>query len=149
LRKDLLALVKWCTIYLKICNYGDDMPSGGYRPASGRPKIPDSELSRPRQKKPENKKVVEVIEIQDSDKYDSAENKKNSNRTPIEYALDVMNDVSVDEVRRDRMAIALLPFFHKKLGENGKRESKEEDAKKVTQGKFSPSPAPKLVVNNK
>jgi hypothetical protein len=33
-------------------------------------------------------------------------------RSPLQYLLDLMNDESADELRRDRAAQALLPFCH-------------------------------------
>lgn len=130
------------------------MASGGYRPQGGRPRKSDSELKTPRRKKKVvEDKVVTTPIIEADKKISEAENKDKANElkklTPLEYAHEIMNDPSVEEIRRDRMAIALLPFFHKKLGEGGKREQKQDEAKKVSSGKFSPSTPPKLVVNNK
>lgn len=71
------------------------------------------------------------------------------NKTPLEYALDVMNDPTQDELRRDRMAVAAMPFVHLKKGEGGKKEQSADSAEKAQKGKFSPTAPPKLVVNNK
>jgi len=35
---------------------------------------------------------------------------------PLDYMISVMNDLTVAPRRRDRMAIAALPFFHSKVG---------------------------------
>lgn len=140
------------------------MPKGGYKPNGGRPRmkpLPDPNApkrgrGRPRkdgvlippQVKAENaEKIKEVVEkvMQDIPEHKEAYKKL----TPLEYALEVMNDPSIDEMRRDRMAIAALPFMHPKKGEIGKREADVDNAKVASKGKFSPAPAPKLVVNNK
>jgi hypothetical protein len=52
--------------------------------------------------------------------------------TPLEYMLDVMGDLDVDPVRRDRMAIAAAQFCHARVGASeplGKRAAAEENAK--------------------
>jgi phage terminase small subunit len=41
------------------------------------------------------------------------------------------------------VAKALMPFKHKKLGEGGKKEQKNEEAKKVA-GRFAQAAAPRL-----
>lgn len=43
-----------------------------------------------------------------------------------------------------KAAIAALPFTHKKLGEGGKKEQKEEAAEKALGNSFRPASAPKL-----
>src|SRR5688572_26231340 len=51
-------------------------------------------------------------------------------------------DASPDQVRA---AIAALPYAHRKLGEGGKKEQKQEAAQKVA-GRFAAAAPPKLVV---
>lgn len=63
--------------------------------------------------------------------------------SPLEYMLLVMNSDEVDDGRRDRMAVAAAPFVHTKMGEGGKKEQKDEAAKKVA-SRFAPSAPPKL-----
>jgi len=46
-------------------------------------------------------------------------------------------------------AKALLPFMHQKIGEGGKKDAKQDAAKKVSAGKFGASAPPKLVINNR
>lgn len=70
-------------------------------------------------------------------------------KTPLEYALGIMNDNTQDEARRDRMAVAALPFVHMKKGEGGKKEQSADNAEKVSKGKFKAAEPPRLVVNNK
>lgn len=112
----------------------------------GRPRKPDNELKQPRAKK----KVVEKLTtptIENDIKLSGEVLDKK--QTPLEYALNVMNDPTVEEIRRDRMAIAALPFMHLKKGEGGRKDKAQEDAEKVSTGKFSSSEPPKLVINNK
>lgn len=68
--------------------------------------------------------------------------------TPLDYALRIMNDAGIDDARRDRMAIAAMPFMHGKPGEVGKREADRDAARQGATGKFAPPTAPRLVVSN-
>lgn len=61
---------------------------------------------------------------------------------PKELLREVMNDRTQDIKIRLQAATALLPYEHKKLGETGKKESSEEAAKGVAQGRFSPAQPP-------
>lgn len=72
------------------------------------------------------------------------------NMTPLEYALQVMNDPREPKERRDRLCVAAMPFVHTKKGESGKRESTKDDATRAaTSGKFATPNAPKLAVVGK
>lgn len=94
--------------------------SGGARPNSGpKPKPPPL--------------------IQNARKYDD----------PLKFLMDVLNDAEVDARLRVRAAVAAAQYKHKKRSDGGKKEDTEAAAKKAESGKFSPSTAPKLVVNNK
>lgn len=64
--------------------------------------------------------------------------------TPVEYMLRVLNDPSTDASRRDRLAVALAPYLHGKPSETGKKESKDNAAHKVSQGRFNSPVQPKL-----
>jgi len=88
--------------------------SGGARPGAGRPK-----------KEP----AVLPLAVQYSD--------------PIDFLKAVMNDTGADAKLRVGAARALMPFMHKKLGEGGKKDQKNEDAKKVA-GRFAQATAPRL-----
>ena len=44
-------------------------------------------------------------------------------------------------------AKALLPYQHRKLGETGKKEQKQEEAGKVA-GRFAPGAPPRLVISD-
>lgn len=63
---------------------------------------------------------------------------------PKDFLRAVMNDAATDTKHRVAAARALMPFEHQKLGEGGKKEQKNEAAKKVA-SRFAPGAAPKLV----
>lgn len=94
--------------------------SGGARPGAGR--------------KPEPEVIVEHMDKQED---------------PKAFLLDMMNDSSIDVKLRLDAAKTLMPFFHVKLGEGGKKEAKESAAKKAGAGKFSSAPPPLKVVNTR
>lgn len=93
---------------------------GGARPGAGR--------------KPEPEVIVEHIDEKDD---------------PKAFLLNMMNDSAIDVKLRLDAAKTLMPFFHVKLGEGGKREAKETAAKKAGAGKFSAAPPPLKVVNSR
>ncbi len=101
------------------------MARGGYRPGAGRPKGSKS-----------------------SNTQADVPNEANAeNLDPLTYMLKVMNDSSANKGRRDRMAVAAAPFVHARAGEaKGKKEQKEERAKKAGTGKFAPSRPPLKLV---
>ena len=83
---------------------------GGSRPGAGRPKLNKSTNPTP--------KCV-MAEVQ------------TSNMQPLEYMLKVMNDLTVDETRRDRMAIAAAPYCHARKTDEapmGKKDQRAEAA---------------------
>lgn len=96
---------------------------GGYRAGSGR--------------KPKPVKVTPILGVTNG-----------VSLTPLEYALAIMNDASQSDDRRDKMAIAILPYCQSKMGELGIKAKAQDHAQKVSRGKFAPSSAPKLVVDN-
>jgi len=63
---------------------------------------------------------------------------------PKNFLLAAMNDDALDTKQRIEAAKALMPFMHKRLGEGGKKEQKDAEAKKVA-GRFTPAAPPKLV----
>ncbi len=66
---------------------------------------------------------------------------------PLEYALAIVSDPREDKERRDRLAVAILPYLHARKGEGiGKKEEKADRAKSAGSGKFSPGAAPLRVV---
>lgn len=107
------------------------MASGGYRAGAGRPKKPENELSRPRPKNPTVKAESSPIASHTGD------------LKPLEYALQVMNDPNQCPERRDRFCIALLPYFHSKMGELGKKDHVNKTAKLASEGgRFKASVTP-------
>lgn len=68
---------------------------------------------------------------------------------PKTFLIAAMNDLLLDPKQRIDAAKALLPFTHQKLGEGGKKDQKQDAAKKAGAGKFAASAPPKLVVNNR
>ena len=64
---------------------------------------------------------------------------------PVEFLTKVMNEPAADLRLRIDAAKAMLPFKHQKLGEGGKKDQKQDDAKKAGAGKFAASAPPKLV----
>ena len=67
-----------------------------------------------------------------------------ANGDPKKFLVELMNDPAVDVRIRSDAAKALMPFVHQKLGEGGKKEERQEAAKKVA-GRFAQSAPPKLV----
>jgi hypothetical protein len=86
------------------------MARGGYRPGAGRPKL------EPALKEARRAARKEGV-------------------TPLRYMLRTMNDPSVDEARRDRMAIAAAPFCHPRADAvMGKKARAAEDAQTAGEG---------------
>lgn len=108
------------------------MARGGFRPGAGRPAG-------------SKKKAALADPVSKA----AAKSQPGNAKTPLEYLLSVMNDPTVSEERRDRLAIAAAPFVHARAGAEGKKDERAERAKRAGAGKFAPPPAPKLVVNNK
>lgn len=103
------------------------MPRGGFRPGAGRPKEGGK---APAKKRP----VAESAAASDD---------------PVAFLVRLMNDVSEDVRVRADAAKALLPYKHAKKGEGGKKDARDDAAKKVAGGgKFAPAQGPRLVVNN-
>ncbi len=55
---------------------------------------------------------------------------------PVEFLTNVMNEPAADLRLRIDAAKAMLPFKHKKLGEGGKKDEKNDAAKKTAGGRF-------------
>lgn len=53
---------------------------------------------------------------------------------PLQFLIDVMNDKENEMGLRLHAAKAALPYFHGKVAEKGKKETKADEAKKATQG---------------
>ena len=76
------------------------MARGGFRPNAGRPKGTISKAKAA---------VAEACRAEVAKVYGSDE------ETPLAYMLRVMRDASVDQKRRDQMAIAAAAFIHPRL----------------------------------
>lgn len=62
---------------------------------------------------------------------------------PMEFLTKLMNEPSADIRIRADVAKAMLPFKHQKLGEGGKKDQKNENAKKVA-SRFAAAAPPQL-----
>lgn len=104
------------------------MASGGYRPSAGRPKGAKAPKAKPI-KVPSDIKTAA----------------RKSGMTPLDYMLTVMNDVTAESERRDRMAVSAAPYVHARPSDTagGKKEQQLAEAEKVTgSGKFATPPPP-------
>lgn len=67
---------------------------------------------------------------------------------PMAFLKAVMNEPEVDIKQRVEAAKALLPFEHQKKGEGGKKEQRQDAAKKAGTGKYGSAAPPKLAAAN-
>lgn len=67
---------------------------------------------------------------------------------PKAFLLAAMNDTALDAKLRLDAAKALMPFTHAKLGEGGKKDQKQDAARKAGGGKFGSAAAPTLAAAN-
>ena len=113
------------------------MARGGYRPGAGRPVGATKKKLIVNAKPEKSKTIVAEQEFNSTPKV---------NKTPLEYMLEIVNDETVDEARRDRLAIAAAPFVHARAGESGKKDERLSAAKKAATGKFAPVAPPLRLV---
>lgn len=72
---------------------------------------------------------------------------KTSYEDPLEF-LQAVYRGEIDATNAQITAAkAMLPFVHKKVGEQGKKEERKEAAKEASGGKFTSTEPPKLVAN--
>lgn len=102
---------------------------GGARPGAGR-----------KPKKLEPKEDVKEVILEGSELLDGKE------RDPLEFLLLVQNNPAVDPRLRVRAAIAAAQYLHTKTHDGGKKEAKDETAKKVASGRFAPKAPPSLKI---
>ena len=108
---------------------------GGYRPGSGPKKGTKYKKRGDNVDKPERKKKSISADIQDE--------AAAANMTPLDYMLMVMRDKGADAARRDRMASYAAPYCHPRQGEgSGKKQDKDDRAKKAGAGKFGAGAPP-------
>lgn len=98
--------------------------SGGKRPGAGRPRKEPS--------------VVPPVEAATQVKPTAADD-------PLEFLRQVWNGTIDANANQVNAAKAALAYMHRKLGEGGKKEQKQEAASKVA-GRFAAAAPPKLVV---
>ena len=66
---------------------------------------------------------------------------------PLDFMLKIMNDPGEDKEMRARMAQAAAPYCHPRIAEGkGKKDEKDDRAKKAASGKYAPAPAPLKLV---
>ena len=65
---------------------------------------------------------------------------------PLAFLLALVNEPTADMRLRLNAAVALMPYVHAKAGETGKKDAKQDAAKKASAGKFAPSHAPVRLV---
>jgi len=110
------------------------MARGGYRPGSGPKKGTKYKKKGDKSEKPKRKKG-----IPDDIQAEAA----TANMTPLDYMLKVMRDLTADIARRDRMASYAAPYCHPRKGEGaGKKQDKDDRAKKAGAGKFGAGAPP-------
>jgi hypothetical protein len=143
------------------------MPKGGYR-GGGRPKgVKDSHPRKPRKgskacveydaiqkaltlSKKSKKNLVDSLVVEmvvESAKSDGkGKLPQVDNLDPLDYMRRVWNDPNESPDRRDRLAMAAMPYVHLKPGEGGKKDAKEEAATKAAGGKFKVGKSPLSLV---
>ena len=114
---------------------------GGYRPGAGRKPSPKMVLGTAATKIEARMNQKAATDVGGNDKPAA------SYEDPKEFLLALMNDPDADVRLRSDAAKALMPFAHHKLGEGGKKEQKQAEAKKAATGKFSAAAPPKLVAS--
>lgn len=100
--------------------------SGGTRPGAGRPAKEPQKLDIP-------------VPVGDT----------LAHKDPKAFLLALMNDLEADVKLRADAAKALMPFMHAKVADAGKKDQRQDAAKKVAGGKFAAAAPPRLVANNK
>lgn len=96
--------------------------SGGARPGAGRkPKPPEEKITLP----------------------------AGDGQTPLEFMLMVMRDPAIEDRIRLDAAKSAAQYVHGKIGEGGKKDERQQAAKRAGAGKFGAAAPPRLVVNNK
>ncbi|MEI6560307.1 MAG: hypothetical protein WCO00_18060 [Rhodospirillaceae bacterium] len=107
--------------------------SGGFRAGAGRP--------------PSGKAAVTPVAAEEGKPKPAPKRRQ----TPLAYMLGIMRDPDADPMRRDRAAIAALPYVHPRADavEPGKKQAAQDAANKAAKnGVFAPASAPRVVVDN-
>lgn len=126
-------------------NRGGPRPNaGGKRPGAGRPPKTAVSIDNPPEEKLSKRAEAIAANLESTEGLPSTDD-------PLVFLTSVMNHSKVDGKLRVDAAKALLPFKHKKVGDEGKEGKKEQRAnaaEKVAAGRFGSALPPKLVVNN-
>ena len=110
------------------------MPRGGRRPGAGRPRKLKTDAAAP-PKQPEPAGVPPPGPAAEQ---------------PLGFMLKIMNDEAAPAERRDRMAVAAAPYVHPKIGEQGKKASKNEAARTIAAStRFGAGAPPKVTPTKK
>ena len=65
---------------------------------------------------------------------------------PLVFLLALVNEPTADMRLRLNAAVAAMPYVHARMGDAGKKDGKQDAAKKASAGKFAPSHAPVRLV---
>jgi phage terminase small subunit len=122
------------------------MARGGVRAGAGRPKGTIKEVT----KQPRRAKAGEPLPAISKPPTPEPVEEIDPNLTPLDHFLKVIRDPLESKDRRDRAAAVLLPFCHEKAGaKGGKKEEREDAAKKAASGKYAVPVPPRLVQGGK
>jgi hypothetical protein len=69
-------------------------------------------------------------------------------KSPLEYLVDLYNDVTIDAQRRDRAAIAALPFLHRHMAKITKAEEQQDRLDAIDDDRFKPRAVPQRQVRD-
>ncbi|MCC2632172.1 MAG: hypothetical protein K0S48_58 [Ramlibacter sp.] len=114
----------------------------GYTLPSGE-KSPDAPEGWPFGTKPPEK-PAEPPPAPAVDSDDGLTDEQRAGLTPLEYLLAVMRSPSASKSARMTAAVQAAPYMHAKPASVGKKEAKEQAAKKAG-GRFTPKTPPRLV----
>jgi phage terminase small subunit len=79
----------------------------------------------------------------DPDEDDGLTDEQRAGLSPLDYLLAIMRSSKASKSARMQAAIQAAPYIHGKIAPQGKKEAKNEAAKKA--GRFAPSAPPRLV----
>lgn len=119
------------------------MPRGGARPGAGRKRTKPATEAAPKVGK-DGFKTDPTWPFGQMRPEEAAPAPDLSQLTPLDYLLSVMRSDLEEPARRMQAASLAAPYCHAKKGEGGKKEEKNEAAKRVA-SRFAPSAPPKLV----
>lgn len=71
---------------------------------------------------------------------------RGGHKDSLEFMEEIMGEATLPLALRFEAAKQLLPYQHARIGEKGKKESKQDAAREVGRGKFAPKKPPALHV---